>query len=66
MMNYGVMHAYFQNYPETRVDSPSHNFDFGNPQNFLPQRTIAFMRAKVIATVGISVLVASVVYKINN
>jgi hypothetical protein len=61
MMSFGIMHSFFQNYPETVVQCRSTGFDFGRPQIFHPQRTIAIKRAKYLAAVGIFLLVAIIV-----
>jgi len=57
LMCFGVMHSYFQNHSGIWVECRPHKHDFGKPQNFKPQRSIAIARAKAISAIVISLTV---------
>jgi hypothetical protein len=44
MTKYGFMHAWFKQHPETSATAPIGEFDFGQPQVFVPQRERAKRR----------------------
>lgn len=62
MMSHGYMHAYFQRYPEEQAPVEVGRYDFGNPEQFYPQRARAIWKLKAIAAAGSAAVVLSAAY----
>ena len=49
LLSHGWMHNWFRLHPEEVRSVPIQTFDFGEPEEFVPQKVIAIKRAKMIA-----------------
>jgi YetA-like protein len=53
LLGNGYMHAYYQNHPEHASPVPHHHdFDFGAPESFVPQKVRVLRKLKTLAAAG--------------
>jgi YetA-like protein len=52
LLSNGYMHAYFQKKPNESAPVPPPISDFGEPESFVPQKTRAIRRCKILAASG--------------
>jgi hypothetical protein len=61
LLGNGYMHAYYQNHPEYASLAPQHHdFDFGTPEAFIPQKARVIRKLEFLAAAGaVLVLIAT-------
>jgi hypothetical protein len=52
LLSFGYMHAYFQKNPAESAPPAHEAHDFGSPEVFVPQKTVALKRFKMLAAAG--------------
>lgn len=62
LLSNGLMHAYFQQHPDTTAPAPAHVQDFGRPQRFVPQKARVKKKLAALAAAGTAAVLAGLLY----